>query len=136
MAADRPIDIQIRGVGELHRGMATLAAGIERGVAGEFKRTADQTASLVAARVPRRSGRLASSVRGETNVKGASVAMGAGVPYAGWIEYGGGHGRPYVASGRYLEPTAKAAAPAFQRAGETAARNQIRSMRWPTPTVL
>ena len=116
--------------------MATLASGIERGAQSEFKRTADQTASLVSGRVPHRSGRLASSVRGQATPKGASVVMGAGVPYAGWIEYGGGHGRPYVASGRYLEPTARAATPAFQHAAETAARNQIRGMRWPTPTVL
>jgi hypothetical protein len=62
--------------------------------------------------------------------------MGAGVPYAGWIEFGGGHGRPYIATGRYLTPTARDAAPALQRAGEAAARQQIGRMRWPTPSPL
>jgi len=136
MAADRPVDVQVRGIRELRRGMGSLAGGIETAARGEFKRTADQTASMVAARVPRRSGRLASSVRGEATPRGAAVVMGAGVPYAGWIEYGGGHGRAYIASGRYLEPTTRTATPAFQHAGETAAHNQIRGMRWPTPSLL
>ncbi len=34
--------------------------------------------------------------------------MGAGVPYAGWIEYGGSRGRAYAAQGRYVYPTALA----------------------------
>jgi hypothetical protein len=134
--AQRPVDVEIRGVRELRRGMRQLAGDIDDGAKTAFKATADQTATLVRSRVPKRSGRLAASVAGEAHARGATVAMGQGVPYAGWIEFGGGHGRPYVATGRYLNPTALQAAPAFQRAGEAAAKQQIRGMRWPTPSPL
>jgi len=58
-------------------------------------------------RVPRRSGRLAASVSRVPDPDGARVVMSA--PYAGWIEYGGTRGRPYVADGRYLGAAARGA---------------------------
>ena len=100
---------------------------------------ADQTAAMVAARVPRLTGRLAASVSSTGGLfsTGASVGMGGpGVPYAGWIEFGGSRGRPFVQEGRYLYPTADDNAGLAQRASEKAARDKIRMQRWPRPNRL
>src|SRR5262245_23051380 len=98
---DAPVHVEIRGTTQLSRGMRTLSGNIDRAAASGFKSTADQVATMVRSRVPKRTGRLASSVQGLQATGGASVAMGDGVPYAGWIEFGGGHGRAYLATGRY-----------------------------------
>src|SRR5262245_35310520 len=131
---DDPVTVDVRGLDELNRAIGRLVDNIDQHSAETFKQTADQVATMVRSRVPKRSGRLAASVRGQKGDHLAAVTMGDGVPYAGWIEFGGGHGRAYLASGRYLYPTAHQAVPLFQRAGETAARQQIGAMRWPTPT--
>ena len=67
--------------------------------------------------------------------KVGQVTMGAGLPYAGWIEFGGGRGHPYRPRGRYLYPTAKRTEPGVPSStAETRDRaQQIRRMRWPTP---
>lgn len=130
-----PLRVEVRGFRELSLGTLRLAAKIDDGAQEAFLSTAEQTASAVRARVPKRTGRLARSVRAVRIDKGASVRMGAGLPYAGWIEYGGGHGRAYIDAGRYLNPTAEAAEPVFKRSGETAARKEIRGMTWPPPVL-
>lgn len=60
--------------------------------------------------VPRRTGRLASSIRPASTQRTGQVAYSSPtrVPYAGWIEFGGSRGRPYVSRGRYLFPAAEA----------------------------
>lgn len=134
--ADGPVDIEVRGVRELERGSRTLFGNIDDGADREFMSTAEQVASMVRSRQPHRSGALAASVDAAPGEKGASLSLGGSLPYAGWIEFGGTRGRPYVATGRTLFPTAEAAAPMFGRAGETVARNEIRRMHWPTPSPL
>ncbi|HEU0193320.1 MAG TPA: HK97 gp10 family phage protein [Gaiellales bacterium] len=128
------LDVQVRGLAELARGSRRLADNIDSGADAAFRSVADQTATLVRGRVPRVSGRLAASVTADSISEGAQVGMGDGVPYAGWVEFGGTRGRPYIAQGRYLYPTAQAAGPLLQRAGETTARDEIRRMAWPRPT--
>ena len=133
---DRAVHVEIRGVRELRTGMRRLAENIDEAADARFQTTADQVATLVRSRVPHLTGRLASSVVGEATGAGAQVAEGAGVPYAGWIEFGGTRGRPYVAEGRFLYPASRDAAPLFVRAGEDAARQSIARTSWPTPTPL
>lgn len=131
------VTVKIRGTRELSTGMRRLSSNVDDAAVRAFASAADQSATMVRARVPRGpTGRLAGSVHGDPGDHGGSVAMGAGVPYAGWIEFGGGHGRPYVSAGRYLYPTANAAGPELQRAGEDAVRHEIGRMAWPTPTNL
>ena len=133
---DRAVSVEIKGTRELKRGAGRLAGNIDTAAQAAFKQTADQAGTLVRSRVPHLTGRLAASVETDAQDHGALVGMGAGLPYAGWIEFGGGHGRPYIASGRYLYPTALHAGPTLQRAGEQAARSEIRRMAWPVPTAL
>src|SRR5262245_50903992 len=126
--------IEVHGIPELERGSRRLFDNIDQGAGSAFRSVADQVATIVRSRVPRRSGRLAGSVVSDQADEGALVGMGDGVPYAGWIEFGGTRGRPYVPTGRYLYPTASDAAPLLQRAGEQVAHDEIRRMAWPPVT--
>ena len=135
--ADPPVTTEVHGVTELKRGSKTLFARIDDHVDKEFLSTADQVASMIRARQPRLTGRLAASAGAFGSDHGASVGIGgSGVPYAGWIEFGGTHGRPYVAEGRTVYPTAEESKEMFKRAGDTVARKQIGSMTWPKPSRL
>ena len=129
------VDIKVRGVKQLDAGARRLFENIEHAEARDgVGVTAQQTAATVRARVPRRSGRLAASVRVEQGEGArASVKMGEGVVYARWIEYGGGRGRPYRKGGRYVYPTAKRTERAFRKHAETVCTGEIRRMTWPNP---
>lgn len=135
--ADR-VHVEIRGLRELRTGMDRLTDNIDEAADASFQVAAQQVATLVRTRVPHLTGRLASSVTAEeaTTGAGAQVSEGAGVPYAGWIEFGGTRGRPYVAEGRFLYPASRDATPFFVRAGDAAARQAIARTSWPTPSPL
>jgi len=86
------------------RRLAARAPDVGRDAARD---TATAVAARARAAVPHRSGRLAGSVGVDTDGDGAAVVATA--PYAGWIEYGGSRGRPYVSGGRYFGPAADGA---------------------------
>ena len=127
-----PAEVKLRGVRELAAGVRKLAGKIDRGSRDDFEKVASQVAMQVQATVPRRTGRLASSVQGRSTGTGASVSMGDGVPYARYVEYGG-RGHPHSSSGNYLYPAAMDAGPQLEEAGQEAAQSEIRSMSWPSP---
>jgi hypothetical protein len=131
---DPALSAEVRGVPELKRGTRTLFAHIDDGAQHAFLSTAAQVAALIRARQPVLTGELAASAGTEPTAHGASVTLGDGIPYAGWIEFGGTRGRPYVPEGRTVYPTAEAAKPMFERAGDKVARAQIGAMLWPKPT--
>jgi hypothetical protein len=93
-------------------------------------------ASQTRAAVPRRSGRLAASVRVAQSLMGATVSMGGDdVAYAGPVEFGGWpEGRQYLSSGRYLfpafEPLPGQAIPAYTAALQRA----LDSINWTNQT--
>jgi hypothetical protein len=132
--ADQPVDIKIRGVRQLQAGARVLFVNIERAEAADaIDPTTEQVAATIRARVPHRTGRLAASVRSVRAVNGRGhVEMGAGLPYARFIEFGGWGGRQPRA-GRYVYPTSKRTANAFRKHAETVCAAQIRSMHWPSP---
>jgi hypothetical protein len=126
--------VEVIGVDELLRGLRRLFADISQTADEEFEAVVDRKASGVSGDVPRLSGRLAASVISERMRGGARVGMGGpGVPYAGWIEFGGTRGRPYYPQGRYLFPISLAAEPELKSAGERAASKEIRGFPWPRP---
>lgn len=132
--SDPPVGIKIKGIRQLDAGAQRLFANIERAEPRDaIKPTTDQVAATVRGRVPRLTGRLAASVQTTLTGDRGTVRMGAGLPYARWIEYGGGHGRAYRARGRYLYPTAKRTERAFRKHCELVCSQQIQRMRWPTP---
>jgi len=134
--ADKPITVEIKGVREFQRGCKTLSKNIDEQAAREFRTVADQTATLVRAKVPKLTGQLAASVLGRAGPDGATVGYGDLV-YAGPVDYGGWpKTRPYLQQGRWLLPTAELAGHLLVRAGDRAANKEIGTMRWPTPTAL
>lgn len=132
--ADPPVEIKVKGVRQLEAGAARLLDNIAAAQPREaIKPTADQVALTVRNIVPVKTGKLRASVRSELAGNVGHASMGAGLPYARWIEFGGGRGRPYRKQGRYLYPAAKRTARAFRKYAQTAANQQIGKMTWPTP---
>lgn len=132
----QPVDIKIKGVRQLDAGARRLFENIEHAAGTDaVQPTSEQVAMTVRARVPKKTGRLAASVRAHRGPKDTvwQVEMGAGLEYARWIEYGGGRGRPYRKNGRYVLPTAKRTATAFRKHAAAAAEREIGRMHWATP---
>jgi hypothetical protein len=89
-------------------------------------------------RVPVLTGNLADSVEvvdvsGDAEGSGWGVAIGDGVDYAGWIEFGGSRGRELVPEGRYLYPTAQEAEDEYARLAEEIATDTAEGFPWSTP---
>ena len=136
MAKKPGITVDVQGLSQLKQGMFELADNIGETVGERLLRVANQAAADTRAKVPRQTGRLAGSVKAKLykSERRASVRMGsAKVRYAGWMEFGGTRGRPFIPAGRYLFPSAQDAEPQLLRVSEQAATDEIRSMRWPTP---
>ena len=131
-----PDDVSVTVVGaeELRRGTVLLAGDIEHRADQELVDVARDRAAATVLIVPRVTGRLAASVTSDPASHGARVSIGnAGTPYAGWIEFGGTRGRPYISEGRYLYPTAFEAGHTVQHDLSTATSDEIRGFRWPRP---
>jgi hypothetical protein len=85
--ADRA-GFRVEGLSRVVRGLKTLGLEVED-LKGAFAAIAAEAAAVEARYVPRRSGRLASTVRGNRAQSKAVVTAGrATVPYAGPINYG------------------------------------------------
>jgi phage gpG-like protein len=128
------VEAKVYGFDELADGGRKLAGLIEDAATSAFKGTAEKVAASTRARVPRRSGTLAASVAVAADSGTVQVGIGEGVPYAGWVEFGGTRGRPYFDQGRYLYPTALPVEPALELAARAAAEKEIGGMRWPSPS--
>lgn len=104
---------------------------------GEFDKAivpfVDRLAEQVRSVVPRLSGQLAGSVTSSALADGVGLSMGDGLAYAGWIEFGGTRGRPYVPEGRYVYPTALASVPDLEEFASDAAADTVREFSWSTP---
>lgn len=103
--------VEIQGLREFSRKLRMADAELSKEMRLGLKEIASTVADEAKAMVPRRSGRLAASIRPTSTPKVAKVSMGgARVPYAGFIEFGGAVGRnksvkrPFVKDGRYLRP--------------------------------
>ena len=128
--------VKVFGFDELVAGTRQLAANIEKRAHRELQRTAQERANLVRATVPRVTGHLAGSVT-VADMSGGLVAagIGDGVPYAGWIEFGGTRGRTYMPEGRYFYPVMRDEQ-GLERDADRYTTEEIKGMRWPTPTEL
>ena len=134
MADAPPVEIKIKGIRQLETGARRLFANIETAEPRDaIAPTVNQVTQTVASRVPVKSGALKGTVRGHMDGHVGRATMGAGLPYARWIEFGGGRGRPYRARGRFLYPTAKRTERAFRKHAANVCSQQIGRMSWPTP---
>jgi Bacteriophage HK97-gp10, putative tail-component len=125
--------VRVLGYDELARGSKELASNIDRAAKKELERVAEDAAGSVRGQVPRRTGRLAGTVSAQPAGDAVSLSMGAGVPYARFVEYGG-RGHPHSAQGNYLYPAAEESRPLAEQAALEVAESEIGRMRWPTPT--
>lgn len=96
----------------------------------EAKRAGERLVSLVVPKVPRVTGALAGSLGVSTGAGVVEAGYDGSLPYTGYIEFGGSHGRPYVAAGRYLYPTAAAEPGRFRADAEQSATRTIRGYAW------
>jgi len=122
--------IEFVGLDEAYHDMATWASQLGPAVEIKAMVLAGGVASRTAAQVPVLSGALAASVNVAATSTGVDVSLGAGLPYAGWIEFGGSRGRPLVPEGRYLYPTALAAESDFIELAEDVANDTARRFPW------
>ena len=93
---------------------------------------AQRVAETAAGRVPHLTGQLASSIETTEDETGVGIGYDGSVAYAGWIEFGGSHGRSYVPEGRYLYPTAQEAADEFATLAADAAADSASRFSWST----
>jgi phage gpG-like protein len=129
--AAKPVEVNVDGVPQLIAGTRRLVKQIDDAARRRFLAVADHTAGIVSAKVPHRSGRLAASLAIQPTNRSALLRMGQGVPYAGWIEFGGSRGRPFVKRGRYLYPTALDSTDMAVAAALYAADQEIGGFAWP-----
>lgn len=129
MSADVEIVGTAEAMADVRRWADELGPAVDK-AAGPF---ADRVADTVRGRVPHLTGQLAGSVETTSGDDGVDVGMGAGVPYAGWIEFGGSRGRAYVPEGRYLYPTALEARDDYFEVAADIAADTARRFPWSTP---
>ena len=122
------IDVTVYGIPELIRGSKELFRKIEDASVKTFGDVAEKRARLGRAAVPRVSGALAGSVTSE----GDEAIFGGGLPYAGWVEFGGTRGRPYFPEGRYFLPATTAnVEDELEREATRATIREVGKFLWP-----
>lgn len=108
--------VNIRGIKELQAALHEVETKLPRELRVVFNEAARHVVGKAQPNVPRRTGRLAGSIKPLSTQRTGRVAYGTAtqVPYAGFIEFGGQVGRfgtpvrPYERKGRHLFPAAEA----------------------------
>lgn len=78
--------IRVRNLNQVRRALRAMGPGTTRALSAALKRVAQVAAADARGRVPRRSGRLAGSIR--ASARGTRANVGSRLPYAGVIEFG------------------------------------------------
>ncbi len=126
-------NVELVGLDQAFADMGRWADDLPAAVAAGSVGLAQRVADTIRAKVPVLSGQLAGSVESVALDDGPEVGMGDGLDYAGWIEFGGSRGRPYIPEGRYVYPSAAAATDEFIQAASDAATDSIERFSWSTP---
>lgn len=82
--------------------------------------------------VPVVSGDLRASIEARQTAQGLDVV--GGVDYAGWVNFGGSRGRPYVDEGRYLYPELVAHPDELETALNAEVQTSINRYPWTKPS--
>ena len=126
--------VGIEGLGDFRRALKNVDRELPKELRARMRSdVADPVAALVKARVPVRSGRWRKAIRGGATQRVAYVQWGrATVPYAAWMEFGGGIPnkrsrtgrarvrRPFVSEGRYVHPVVESESARAGNAAEKA----------------
>lgn len=103
--------IKIEGLAEFSRSLRKLDAELPKGLRLAGNEAAQIVVDWAVARVPRKTGRAAQSIKARsTRTEARVVGYGAQVPYGPWLDFGGRVGRaksvkrPFIKSGRFIYP--------------------------------
>jgi hypothetical protein len=131
--ADQLVTVRVRGVDELIAALPHFENQVWTGAKAASRIAAEHTADLTRFSLPVRTGRLSGNVRvAKRRGSRQRVSMGQkSVPYAGWIEFGGTRGRPFLPAGRYLFPASERARDSFLRDATAETEKVTRGFRWP-----
>lgn len=106
-----PEVIKIDGLAEFSRNLRKLDSELPKALRIAMNAAADIVVDAARAKVPRRTGRAARSIRPQSTRTAVRVtAGGRRVPYYPWLDFGGrvGRGRairrPFYSDGRYIYP--------------------------------
>jgi hypothetical protein len=102
--------IQVTGLREFQRALKAMDAGLPKQLRLALNEASKEVIDYAAARMPKRTGRAAASLKARSTQKAARVGLGGGkAPYAPWLDFGGEgrvKGRParreFIKSGRYV----------------------------------
>jgi phage gpG-like protein len=132
--------IKVVGFDELVSGSEDLTRRIVKSSPRAMKTAVDEVgAPMARGSVPVVSGDLRGSITTGAgvgrNYGTAFLGMGEGLPYAGWIEFGGTRGRSYIPKGRYLGPAADRATSQVVTALSGMTQQEIGRTSWKKPNV-
>jgi hypothetical protein len=128
------LHVTVHGGAQLAAGNRELARRIAAGAPRDLQPVGEQVRRRIV--VPRRSGRMQSSLAVRVVPDGVAVGYTGTAVYAGWVDFGGGRyrARPYIGSGRFLFPVARHPGPGLELAAGAGAQRQIEGMQWPNVT--
>jgi len=124
------LSLEIVGANTLVPDLDRLGGRLAHDGTGAMRRVAAQLVPQVRSRMPVVTGALVRSVSVIDDADQGTVDVGASVVYAGWIEFGGSRGRPYLPGGRYLVPTVAAASGQVGRAVNQQSTSTIGGFPW------
>lgn len=138
--------IEVRGLREVQSAFRKVDKDLPKGLRTEFLGIAQDVQHGIQAKVPRRTGHAAGSVRARASQRGAGIAFGGqAAPYFPWLDFGGSTGkghRPGVSEsgsvkrlpwmgtsgeGRYVYPTISEKRADIEKAAEDAVMNVAKS---------
>lgn len=103
--------VEVRGIRQLNSALKKMEGDLDKQLRAAFLSIAERVSSDAAGRVPKRTGRAASSIKPKASTRGASIAFGGSrAPYYPWLDFGGRVGikksvtRPFIKRGRYVYP--------------------------------
>jgi hypothetical protein len=129
--ADEPL-ITLMGAEEVTADIAKWMDRLPDDIRGELQSFAAQLAGILSGKQPVLTGALAGSVELLPPEVDSffGLALGREIVYAGWIEFGGSRGRPYVPDGRTVWPTVLEAESQYDRLVEAATQHSIDKFPW------
>jgi hypothetical protein len=124
------VQVQVEGAVEFGHDMVRLGERIDRDGTLALERAAQALVPVVRSRMPVDSGALSASVAASVDMAAHAADVTASTPYAGWIEFGGTRGRPYIDTGRYMTPVVRDAGARYGAALEQSMTSTIRGFPW------
>lgn len=132
--------VRVEGLAELRRALGRIDKQLPKNLRAKLVPIGKRIADSARGRMPRRSGRAASSVSSGVSGNRAYVSIGKNtVPYAAWLDFGGTlrpsggrrgtQVRPKVQGGRYLYPAIAANRGATEKAAAQALDDTARELR-------